>query len=151
MVNELTVLNTLKSFIVANYATYKPESDDTAFTEKDIIIDSPDIDNMTGNYNIWLEPASVVLEDFTTYEDSAAFNINLCIVVKRGSSQALRERIFNIKDTIYKMIRRNQSLDDTVDTIAINSYDYYPQLYDEIGIIGMDLSLTVNYTLDLGD
>ena len=149
MTNELTVLNTLKSFIVDNYATYKSELDTTVLQNKDVIIDSPDIDLMTANCNIWLEPSSVALEDFTTYEDQASFNINVCIIVKRDSSANLCQKVFNVKDTLYRMFRNNQSLGGIVDTITVNSYDYYPQLYDEMGIVGMDLSITVNYTLDL--
>lgn len=149
MTNELQIMDTLKSFIVSNLAAYR-DSDDTstAFQDREVILDSPDIDNMQSEMNVWIEPNTVDVEDFTTTEDEQTFNVKLCIVAKRDTSANLRTKVFHAKNAIYRMLRNNQDLGGITDTVDVVSYRYYPQLYDEMGIVGMDIDINVTYTTD---
>lgn len=146
MTSELAIMEKIRSIIVSNYANYKNPDDDTVITNNDVMVDICDPDRMKSNVGIWIDARSITVDDYTTDEDSLSLSIRLSIICKREESTILRNRIFNIKSALYRILRNNQSLDQMVDLITIDSYNYYPQLFLEIGIVGMDIDCTVDYT-----
>ena len=100
---------------------------------------------MTDDVGVWIDTRGVDVNDYTMEEDNLSMSVRLSIICKRDESTKLRNKVFNIKSAIYRILRNNQSLDNTVDLITIDNYTYYPQLFLEIGIVGMDIDVTVDY------
>lgn len=145
MTSELKILTKIKELIIREYSNYKEADDNTVLNDKNVVIDLCDPDKMTDDVGVWIDTRGVDVNDYTMEEDNLSMSVRLSIICKRDESTKLRNKVFNIKSAIYRILRNNQSLDNTVDLITIDNYTYYPQLFLEIGIVGMDIDVTVDY------
>ena len=144
--NELEMTAVLRSFIAENWADYVSSTSDTVLTLDDIILQQPDDDLLpNGKYGIFINANDSQYDDFDMTEDEVDLSVTLSILALQEDEVTLRDRVFEIKDTLYRMLRDNQSLGGEANFVKITSCRYFPQLFVEFNIVGMDVNLTISY------
>lgn len=144
--NELEMTAILRNFIAENWADYVSSTSDTVLTLDDIILQQPDDDLLpNGKYGIFINANNAQYDDFDMTEDEVDLSATISILALQEDEVTLRNRVFEIKDVLYRMLRDNQSLDGNANFVKITSTRYFPQLFVEFNIVGMDVNLTISY------
>lgn len=147
MVNEITIMRALKEVIETELNNYTDDSLDNIDT-KNVIIDFPNVDLMTKKTCIFIQPNYGEYENLSTNSDDSSFSMNIFILCKRDKHESLVEKVFGFYNALYKLIRTNITLNETVDFVDIESFDYYPQVEANSGVVGIEALITCRYTKD---
>lgn len=146
--DTLQVMNKIKSVITRDYATYKDVDDSFVMKTNTVLLEPCDDDRMNDSVNVFIEPmGSSIVEDIVD-EDEVTDTFGLTIIVKRGKNSDLQSQCMHVKNAVYRLLRRNNTLDGTVDNVSITSWNYFPQLYTDYGVVGLDMNLSVSYYTD---
>lgn len=147
MINEIVVMNNLKRVIERQLNNYTSSAVET-IDDKNVVIDFPAVDTMPKKNMIYIQPNYAEYNSLTTNSDDSQFNIALFIVCKRDKAESLTEKVFEYYNSLYKLFRTNLTLDETVDFIEIESFDYYPQVEANRNVVGIEMNVSCRYTKD---
>ena len=143
---EMQVLEHLSSLIPSGIKPYltddKVSSDFTSLNAK---IDFPDIDNMRKDNMLYLVPEYENIEELTTSSDTASFEVKIYIISKKGTSEALIKRVFDIYTAFYLFMRNNPTLDGFIDLSRITDMDYYPSIMPSGTITAIEVTTLLSW------
>lgn len=143
MVNELEILHKLRDVIVNNlnnYITYPEE-----ISSKNVLIEFPDVDLMVKRTMIYLQSNYGEYENLSTESDESSYHVSLFILCKKDNIQSLTEKAFDIYNGLYKLFRTNMTLDNYVDFVDIESFDFYPAIEGNKNVVGIEMLLNIRY------
>jgi len=147
MKNELTILNQLKTVIQARLSDYL-EDGLPAITEKNVLIEFPEVDQMPMSTMLYLQPNWADYESLSTESDSSTFNVAVFIICKRDRQESLTRKVYGYFNALYALLRSNTSLDGHVDFSEIDNADFYPAVEGNRNVQAVEASVSIRYTKD---
>ena len=147
MINELSILNRLKTVIQTQLNSYLPEGFDQ-IGERNVIIDIPDTDQMPMKTMLYIIPNWADYEALTTENDACTFNIAVFIVCHKDSHSSLTTKIHTYFDALQSLIHANTSLDGEVDFSTVDNVELYYLVDGTKNVQAAEASLSVRYTKD---
>lgn len=147
MINEATIIEELRSTIIAELNSHKSLSISTTFTGTNVVWDIVDVDRMNSDIQLYIETDTVNLDSLTTLDDECRFGLSLAVVAKRDTKINLRDKLFEIKAILYNTFKNYSALSDYVENIEVESWYYIPSVFTEDGIAAIDLKLNLIYSI----
>lgn len=114
----------------------------------EVVLDYPDTDNMPHSTMVYVEPENADYEPLTTSSDLAVLHATLYIMAKKEKATELLKKVFRYANSIFSLIRENQTLDGFIDFATITSLIYYPSVDVNTSIKAIELSLDLQWTKD---
>lgn len=153
MKTELSVMNRLAEVISTQLNDFLKEDEDYSglldeISEKNVVIDFPDIDNMPKNTMFYIEPESEDIEDATTCSDVATMYLTIYILCKRDTNERLIKKVYGYFTALYCLLRSNQDLDRYIDFSRVASVEYYPAVTATGNIAGIETGIRLSWEKD---
>lgn len=145
MINELTILNKMKE-VIGSQLNNHLDGDIPKIDEKNVTIDFPEVDLMPKNIMFYLQPNYSSYENMTTEGDSSTFTISVFIICKKDKQENLTKKVYHYFNSLYDLLRKNITLDDTVDFVDIESADYFPAVEGNRNVQAIEMLANVRYT-----
>lgn len=145
MTTELEILKGLKAVLERDLNEYTTE---VKMDKNNIELAFPDIDNMRKPIMIFIQPNYSDYEELTYSSDQTNFTISLFIVAKRDKPSALQDKIFEVYDAVYRLLKLNNTLDSLVAYMVVQSMDYYPALTGTEDVKGIEVSIQAMFEKD---
>ena len=147
MTNELTVLQAIQTVLISNVNQYL-EQGWTALSAKNVIMEWPDVDNMTDDVTVFLNGNYAEYEELATINDASTFTVSVFLMVKRDTKSNLTTKLYTYFNGIYQAIRKSMDLNHTVDFTMITDADFYPAIEANTNVQGVEITVAVHYTKD---
>lgn len=145
MLSELTIINRLRDVLVKELNDNLDDGKVEKLGEKNIIVDFPTVDNAPCPTTIWLQSNYSDYEALTMNTDNASAHISIFIIAKRGKGTVLQDKVFEIYDGIYKVLKTDPTLDGTITYSSIETWDYYPALEGDPNVKGAEILVNLLY------
>ena len=146
MINEIDVTKQLVKVIQEHLNEYLPEG--YSITDKQVILDFPDVDKMPYNVCFYVNPEYSEAEDSTTTSDKITFRLGVFVLVKRDTQSNLTEKYFTYYNALYYLLRNNTSLDGFIDDTKVISADFYPAIEGNPNVRGSEISIATIFEKD---
>ncbi len=147
MKNELSVLLALQDVIAKNLNDFLPQ-DFASISEKNVLIDFPNVDQMPMKNMFYIQPDYAEFEALTTSSDVSSFRVSVFILSKKETKANLTILNYGYYNALCELLRSNMTLDGTVDFTDINDVTFYPAVEANLNVRGAELSLEIRYTKD---
>lgn len=147
MRNELTILNSLKTVMQTQLNDHLDPQTET-ISERNVVIDFPDIDLMPMKTMLYIQPNWANYEDLSTESDMSTFNIAVFIVCKKDKQENLTRKVYDFFNALYSLLRTNWSLNGEADFTQITDADFYPAVEGNRNVQAIEVSVSVRYTKD---
>lgn len=146
MKTEMQVLEHLATLIPDGLKKHLA-SDNTrdGISELNVKIDFPDIDNMRKDNMFYLVPEYENIEELTVSSDRAEFEVKVFIISKKGNSEALVKRVFDLYTAFYLFMRSDPTLGGFIDYSRITDMDYYPALTASSTMVAVEVTLILSW------
>lgn len=146
MKTEMEVLECLESLIPRGLIEHlRDEKIKADITEKNVKIDFPDIDNMRKDNMLYIVPEYENIEELTVSSDRAEFEVKVFIISKKGNSESLVKRVFDLYTAFYLFMRSDPTLNGFIDWSRITDMDYYPALTASSTMVAIEVTLTLSW------
>lgn len=146
MKTEMEVLERLESLIPRGLIEHlRDEKIKADITEKNVKIDFPDIDNMRKDNMLYIVPEYENIEELTVSSDRAEFEVKVFIISKKGNSESLVKRVFDLYTAFYLFMRSDPTLNGFIDWSRITDMDYYPALTASSTMVAIEVTLTLSW------
>lgn len=128
MRTEYEVMEALKSFTLEHIAEEYDAlpSASSLLGDIDVVMSSPDPDNMPSKDVIYLEFNNGESEEDTVMSDKAAMAIDVFFVCARETQEVLQKKCWGYYSAFYKMLKKDQSLGGAVDLAYLSDWEWYP-------------------------
>lgn len=144
MKTELDVLEALRETIMNGVGKYSAGDNSlSTLTDKSVVIDYPEPEGMNTDTVFFITPDYENFSSLTLGSDSAEFSTKVTIMCKGAKYSTLLRRVFLAFNALYLLLRQNQTLSGFVDSITLESMDYYPTVTESKGVVAIETSLTV--------
>ena len=147
MTNELTVLQAIQTVLISNVNQYL-EQGWTALSAKNVIMEWPDVDNMTDDVTVFLNGNYAEYEELATINDVSTFTVSVFLLVKRDTVSNLTIKMYKYFNGIYQALRQSMSLGGVVDFTMVTDADFFPAVEANKNVQGVEITLAVHYTKD---
>ena len=145
----MTVIEALRQAIINGINDHLPQGEVLAPIEADnVLIDFPDTDRMPKSTMFYIQPNWAEFENLSTESDSSVFSVAVFILCKRDKEVNLTKKIYGYFNALYSLLRRNISLDGTVDFTEVTNSEFYPAVEANRSIQGVEVSVSLRYTKD---
>ena len=114
-------------------------------SELNVKIDFPDIDNMRKDNMVYLVPEYENIEELTVSSDRAEFETKVFIISKKGTSEALVKRVFDLYTAFYLFMRSDPTLNGFIDYSRLTDMDYYPALTASSTMVAIEVTLILSW------
>lgn len=145
MMSELEILQGLKEVLERDLNEY---TTNVKMDKNNIELAFPDIDNMRKPIMIFIQPNYSDYEELTYSSDQTNFTISLFIVAKRDKPSSLQDKVFEVYDAVYRLLKLNNTLDSLVAYMVVQSMDYYPALTGTEDVKGIEVSIQAMFEKD---
>lgn len=145
MMSELEILQGLKMVLERDINDY---TESVELDKLSIEVNYPDIDNMRKTTMIFLQPNYADYDALTYTSDQTNFTLSLFIVAKRDKPAALQDKVFDVYNAVYKLLKKNNTLDSIVGYMVVQSMDYYPALTGTEDVKGIEVSIQAVFEKD---
>ena len=147
MINELSILNALKSVIQSQLNGYL-DPDIERIGVRNVVIDFPDTDQMAMNNMFYIIPNWASYETLTTESDKSVFNIAVFIVCRKDKPENLTNKVHLYFEALQNLIHCNYTLDGSVDESFVDNVDFYYGVDGTKNTQAAEASISVHYTKD---
>ena len=147
MKNELSVLLALQDVIANKLNDFLPQ-DFASISDKNVLIDFPNVDQMPMKNMFYIQPDYAEFEALTTSSDVSSFRVSVFILSKKDTKANLTILNYGYYNALCELLRSNMTLDGTVDFTDINDVTFYPAVEANPNVRGAELSLEIRYTKD---
>ena len=147
MTNEQTVIEALRDTILQDVNNYLPE-ELAGITDKQVLIDFPDVDQMAKGTMIYIQPNYAEYEALATTNDRSVFTLSVFLLCKRDQRTNLTLKMYGYFNALFECIRRSMDLDGAVDFASITNVEFYPAVEANRNVMGAELSVACEYTKD---
>lgn len=145
MTTELEILQGLSKVLERDLNDYLSI---VKMDKNNIDVAFPDIDNMRKPVMIFLQPNYSDYDALTYTSDQSNFTLSLFIVAKRDKPSVLQDKVFDVYDGVYRLLKKNNTLDSLVGYVVVQSMDYYPQLTGTEDVKGIEVSINAVFEKD---
>ena len=153
MKDEYTVTKQIRKYVSEHINQYINLDDGLPLEElsdKQILIDSPDVDNMVGKTTIYFEHDNGNLQEDTLLSDTFEMSFIVTILSTRDMQRNLQEKVWGYYSAFYVMARLDQTFGGAVDYSIISNWEFYPLVTAEVGTAGIQFTLSVTFQKDYG-
>lgn len=147
MTNELTVLEAIQTVLISNVNQYL-EQGWTALSANNVLMEWPDVDNMTDDVTVFLNGNYAEYEELATINDVSTFTVSVFLLVKRDTVSNLTIKMYKYFNGIYQALRKSMSLGGVVDFTMVTDADFFPAVEANKNVQGVEITLAVHYTKD---
>lgn len=147
MTNEQTVIEALRDTILGEINNYLPE-ELAGITDKQVVIDFPDVDQMAKGIMIYIQPNYAEYEALATTNDRSVFTLSVFLLCKRDQRSNLTLKMYGYFNALFECIRRSMDLGGVVDFASITNVEFYPAVEANRNVMGAELSVACEYTKD---
>ena len=147
MITELEVMNALYDVLIRDINDYTPQSVEN-LDNKNFMIDFPSVDMMPKSTMIYLQPNYSNFEELTLQSDESQFNMAIYILAKKDKSTVLQNKVFDIYNAIYLLLKTNPTLDGAITVCGVESFDYYPAVEANPNVKGIEMSIVLQFEKD---
>lgn len=150
MKSELQVLNQLKDVIAKQLNNYLHEDEENSgvldkISDRNIVVDFPDPDNMPCSTMFWIEPEVSDISDLTSLADLEQMTLSVYIMCKRAKSEVLIQKVFGYFTALFALIRNNMTLDEFVDFAKITTMEFYPAVDASKTIAAIEATMQIQW------
>lgn len=146
MINELTILEQLQDVIQTQLNDYV--EDVPKIEQGSVVIDFPDVDLMPKKTMIYLQPNYSTYENMSTESDSSSFIVSAFIICKRDRQENLTKKTYHYFNALYKLLRTNITLDNTIDFVDVTDADYFPAVEGNRNVQAVEVMVSIRYSKD---
>ena len=153
--DEYKILEELKNYIADTINTELEAIKDqtltyTQITDKEIVLDYPDVDNgFKADTTIFITPEEVNYENLSAYSNLANVNATVYIMLKKDKRENLIKKCFDYFSAFYTAIYKDTSLNSNVDNTEITNMIFYPAVEANTSIVCIEIKLTIIYTKEI--
>ena len=154
MTNVVMALKALKKTIVDNIADYLPQNNELEvpipeISEKNVLIENPDIDKLPYSVTVYLVPDYSSLQNFTTCSITSSDTVKVWIFCKRDKQENLIGKSVMVYSAILQTILNNRTLGKFNGVVDFQSADFYPSISATNTLSGYELTLSIRYPLSV--
>lgn len=150
MKNQIEVLEGVRQFIADNINTYLNQNNPfnivvPELSDKQIIVDFPDIDSLPFANTIYIIPDYMELNPQTVCTNIVNNNVKVFIFCKRDKHDNLIRRSSTYFNALAQVCIRHTTLGGAVNLCELGSADFYPSVTADNTIAAYEVNLTLRY------